>query len=118
MADRKPRNYFNELTPEQQKVRRELEAMAAETERNRKIAEAQRVFSPSLLKGHGNSNSNGDDPPKKDPIVKTITEDIMNRYRFVTAEENKEILVYDDGVYAQGGEVVIEKQPRAYTVTK
>ena len=42
-------------------------------------------------------------------IIKTITEDILNRYRFITIEESGEILVYDNGVYAQGGEVVIEK---------
>jgi putative DNA primase/helicase len=59
--------------------------------------------------GNAKTNGNGDGKKRKDPIVKTITEDILNRYRFVTTEESKEILVYDAGVYAQGGEVVIEK---------
>jgi hypothetical protein len=55
---------------------------------------------------------------KNESIVKTITEDILNRYRFITLEENREILVYDNGVYKQGGEVLIEKPQRAYTVTR
>lgn len=46
---------------------------------------------------------------KNDPKVKTITEDILNRHRFITLEENKEILVYENGVYIHGGEVIIEK---------
>jgi putative DNA primase/helicase len=46
---------------------------------------------------------------KKDPIVTTITEDILNRYRFITLEENRELLVYENGVYIKGGEVIIEK---------
>jgi putative DNA primase/helicase len=51
----------------------------------------------------------GEDKKKSGPIVKAITEDILNRHRFITIEENREILVYDHGVYVQDGEVVIEK---------
>jgi putative DNA primase/helicase len=42
-------------------------------------------------------------------IIEEITEDILSRYRFLTIEESREILVYDKGVYAKGGEVQIEK---------
>jgi hypothetical protein len=48
-------------------------------------------------------------PSKKSPIVKAITEDIFNKYHFITIEESREILVYNNGVYVQGGEVLIEK---------
>jgi P4 family phage/plasmid primase-like protien len=53
--------------------------------------------------------SESDDHVRNDPIVKRITEDILNRYRFITIEESKEILYYDNGVYIPGGEVIIEK---------
>src|SRR5215204_1209209 len=112
MSDRKPRNYFNELTPEQKEARRNLEKMATDANRNKEIAEAVRIFEdPRLLENwNGNGDGDGDGDEKKPaPIVETITEDILNRYRFITIEESKEILVYDNGVYTQGGEVVIEK---------
>lgn len=54
-------------------------------------------------------NGQPESKPKNDTIVKTITEDILNRYRFITIEESREILVYEEGVYTQGGEVIIEK---------
>jgi hypothetical protein len=50
---RKPTNYFNELTPEQQEARRELEAMTAEVKRVRKIGEAQRMFPYWMIDGNG-----------------------------------------------------------------
>src|SRR5919197_3215056 len=77
-----------------------------EAEEAKKVAEAQRTFEKVSIKGNGSSD-NGKE--KRSPIVQTITEDILNRYRFITIEESKEILVYDNGVYTQGGEVVIEK---------
>jgi|RhiMetdeSRZDD1v2_1073273.scaffolds.fasta_scaffold76755_4 putative DNA primase/helicase len=63
--------------------------------------QAQRYTVGDDGNGHVNIN-NG-------TIVKTITEDILNRYRFITIEESREILVYEKGVYTQGGEVTIEK---------
>jgi hypothetical protein len=75
MTERKPTNYFNQLSPEEQKSRRELDAMAAETERNKQIAEAQRTFSPALAtpliptpsvdNGHGNSKKGNDEDKNK-----------------------------------------------------
>lgn len=44
MSDRKPRNYFDELTQGQQEEKKKLDAMAAETERYRKIGEAVTMF--------------------------------------------------------------------------
>ena len=36
----------------------------------------------------------------------------MSKYRFLTIEESKDILFYDDekGVYVYGGEIVIDKE--------
>lgn len=48
---------------------------------------------------------------KEDPsisIVERISRKILKRFRFITIEENREILVYDKGVYVNRGEVVIE----------
>lgn len=62
-------------------------------EREQLIAEANKKY------GYGGSDGNSDDgKEKRSPIVQTITEDILNRYRFITIEESKEILVYDNGV--------------------
>jgi len=84
--------------------------MATDANRNKEIAEAVRIFEDPRLLENWNGNGDGDGDEKKPaPIVETITEDILNRYRFITIEESKEILVYDNGVYTQGGEVVIEK---------
>ena len=34
----------------------------------------------------------------------------MTKYKFVTVQENKTILVYDNGVYITGGEILIERE--------
>jgi hypothetical protein len=44
MTERKPHNYFNEQSPEQQEEHRRLDAMIAEAERYRKIGEAVNMF--------------------------------------------------------------------------
>lgn len=44
MSERKPTNYFNELSPEQQEAHRSLDVMAAKTEEYRKIGEAVNAF--------------------------------------------------------------------------
>ena len=43
-------------------------------------------------------------------IVEDSSENIKNKYRFLTIEESKEILYYQNGVYVTGGEVLIEKE--------
>jgi P4 family phage/plasmid primase-like protien len=43
-------------------------------------------------------------------IVKEASKNIMEKYRFVTIEESKEIRVFDNGVYIPGGEILIEKE--------
>jgi phage/plasmid-associated DNA primase len=50
-----------------------------------------------------------DDEERAITIIEKITEDILGRFRFLSIEESREILVYDGGVYAKGGEVLIEK---------
>ena len=44
IATRKPHNYFNELSPEQQEERTRLDVMIAEAERYRKIGEDVNMF--------------------------------------------------------------------------
>ena len=34
----------------------------------------------------------------------------MQNHRIVTVQESKEILYYDNGVYVQGGDILIEKE--------
>ena len=44
-------------------------------------------------------------------LIENATENIMSKYRLLTIEENKEILFYNgNGVYVQGGEILIEKE--------
>jgi putative DNA primase/helicase len=43
-------------------------------------------------------------------IIEEASETILNIYRFLTIEESKDILFYHNGVYAPGGEVLIEKE--------
>lgn len=38
------------------------------------------------------------------------TDEIMQQYHFVTLDDTKEILYYDEGVYRFGGEILIEKR--------
>jgi phage/plasmid-associated DNA primase len=42
-------------------------------------------------------------------LVQDASEEVMTKYRFLTIEETKEILVYDNGVYKTGGEILIAK---------
>ena len=35
---------------------------------------------------------------------------ILEKYRFLTLEESKEIMYYQNGVYVSGGEILIEKE--------
>ncbi|MDN5846654.1 MAG: phage/plasmid primase, P4 family [Candidatus Nitrosocosmicus sp.] len=43
-------------------------------------------------------------------IIERATELILENNNFVTLEESKEILYYKNGVYIQGGEIIIEKE--------
>ena len=48
---------------------------------------------------------------EKQSLIENATDQIMSKYRFLTIEETKEILFYNDnGVYVQGGEILIEKE--------
>ncbi len=52
---------------------------------------------------------NGNDTSNKPNPIAEASEQIMNQNHFVTVEETKDILYYKDGVYLQGGEIIIEK---------
>ena len=48
---------------------------------------------------------------EKQDLIEEATRLVMSIYRFLTIEESKEILYYDDsGVYVSGGEILIEKE--------
>ena len=47
---------------------------------------------------------------KKEKIIEDATELILSTYHFVTIEESKEILYYNNGVYEKGGEILMEKE--------
>jgi P4 family phage/plasmid primase-like protien len=47
---------------------------------------------------------------KKDILIEEATEQILSSHYFVTIEESKEILYYNNGVYEEGGELIIEKE--------
>ena len=42
-------------------------------------------------------------------LIEQAAEDILSKHHFLTIEESKEILVYQNGVYVTGGETLIEK---------
>ena len=49
--------------------------------------------------------------PEKQSLIENASEQIMSKHRFLTIEKTKEILFYNDnGVYVQGGEILIEKE--------
>ena len=43
-------------------------------------------------------------------LVEKTSEYILRKFHFLTLETTKEILYYEDGVYKQGGEIIIEKE--------
>jgi P4 family phage/plasmid primase-like protien len=43
-------------------------------------------------------------------IIEEASESIMEQYRFITIEETSEIWYYKDGVYVQGGDILIAKE--------
>ena len=49
---------------------------------------------------------------EKQQLIEEGTQLVMSKYRFLTIEESKDILFYDDekGVYVYGGEILIEKE--------
>ena len=51
---------------------------------------------------------------KKEKIIEDATELILSTYHFVTIEESKEILYYNNGVYEKGGDILIEKELETY----
>lgn len=66
-------------------------------------------------KGHyGEENGNEEDKEDSStPLVERISKRILRRFRFITIEESREILVYDKGVYVNRGEIVIEQAAEA-----
>jgi putative DNA primase/helicase len=51
---------------------------------------------------------------KKAVLIGEACEKIMSINHFLTIEESKEILYYQDGVYIKGGETLIEKELEKY----
>lgn len=49
------------------------------------------------------------DHPNKDEVIEQATEIILSKHHFITVEESKEILVYQNGVYVRGGDTLIDK---------
>jgi phage/plasmid-associated DNA primase len=49
---------------------------------------------------------------EKQQLIEEGTQLVLSKYRFLTIEESKDILYYDDekGVYVYGGEILIEKE--------
>ena len=56
------------------------------------------------------TKSNNLDNEVKPGLIEHATEMILENYRFLTLEESKEILYYQNGVYVPGGEILIEKE--------
>lgn len=47
---------------------------------------------------------------EKEMLIEEATEKILSLHNFVTIEESKEILYFQNGVYEKGGEILIEKE--------
>ena len=43
-------------------------------------------------------------------FIEQATEMILEKYQFLTLEESKEIMYYQNGLYLLGGEILIEKE--------
>jgi hypothetical protein len=99
---RKPHNYWEEATPAQReewakRMQREKEEKtnmsfhAAEVKRLDDMDKDYRDFDKAAkAEFTGDNGEDNGEAKGKDPIVKTITEDILNRYRFVTIEESRD----------------------------
>ena len=66
-------------------------------------------------KNQYNKNNNGNSKiknsqSKKREIKEQITESLITKYNFLTIEETKEILFYENGIYKKDGEIIIEKE--------
>ena len=74
---------------------------------NRKISEND---------GNTSNNDNNTTSKTKNSLLKNkefkekITEPLIQKYHFLTIEESKNILFYENGVYKKGGEIIIEKE--------
>lgn len=89
---------------------------------NRKIREREETKQKQeeRLKNNNNSKNTGstttttNTPTKveKQDLIEEATRLVISIHRFLTIEESKEILYYDDksGVYVSGGEILIEKE--------
>jgi P4 family phage/plasmid primase-like protien len=86
-------------------------------ERNKKIQQQhqQKPGSDYEEQEHGGYDENQGTTTiksEKQQLIEEGTQLVMSKNRFLTIEESKEILFYDDniGVYNNGGEIVIEKE--------
>jgi P4 family phage/plasmid primase-like protien len=52
----------------------------------------------------------GSDEIRKDRLISSAVQQILSNHKFVTVEESGVILVYDCGVYGNGGEITIERE--------
>ncbi len=55
------------------------------------------------------SKPNDLDKEAKAEFIERATETILENHQFLTLEESKEVLYYQNGVYVSGGEILIEK---------
>lgn len=51
---------------------------------------------------------------EKEDLIEEATELIMDKCRFLTIEESKEIRYYSNGIYVPGGDIVIEKLAESF----
>src|SRR5215207_8308801 len=115
----------NDIVREGEETELEIESNETEIDRRLLVEQEQHLNLKEQFAADGNShnddNKGEQEQEQKEPehneedeervvtIIEKITEDILERFRFLTIEESREILIYDKGVYAKGGEVLIEK---------
>lgn len=70
-----------------------------------------RTHKDFTIKNRKQSSKVHDDNRKsRSDLIEQATERILENNHFITLEETKEILFYQNGVYVPGGEIIIEKQ--------
>jgi P4 family phage/plasmid primase-like protien len=76
------------------------------------IWESSIVFVENNREHYINNNNryDGIQLKKKEKLIEEATEKILSSHHFVTIEESKEILYYNNGVYEKGGNILIEAE--------
>ncbi len=82
---------------------------------NLKKKEREEVATKQQQQKQEKNNNNKNNTTKtidKQELIEEATRLLISKHRFLTLEENKEILCYDfeKGVYVKGGEILIEKE--------